>query len=87
MHLRCDVARRWPRCAGGAHHVVGIAASKPAPAGGRAEARREAAPYRSVDGVAEISTVVLGQYRVQALAVRLRRRRDGRWQVTALEAG
>jgi len=39
-----------------------------------------------VDGVAELSAVVHGQHRVQALALRLEGR-DGRWQVTALEAG
>lgn len=39
-----------------------------------------------VDGVAEISAVVRGQHRVQALALRLEGR-DGRWQVTALEGG
>jgi len=39
-----------------------------------------------VDGVAELSAVVRGQHRVQALALRLEGR-DGRWQVTALEAG
>ena len=39
-----------------------------------------------VDGVAELSAVVHGQYRVQALAVRLEGR-DGRWQATALATG
>lgn len=38
------------------------------------------------DGVAEISAVVHGQYRVQAMALRLEGR-DGRWRVTALECG
>lgn len=38
------------------------------------------------DGVAELSAVVHGQYRVQALALRLEGR-DGRWRVTALECG
>ena len=39
-----------------------------------------------VDGVAELSAVVHGQHRVQAMALRLEGR-DGRWQVTALQAG
>ncbi len=39
-----------------------------------------------VDGVAELSAVVHGQYRVQAMALRLEGR-DGRWRVTALECG
>lgn len=39
-----------------------------------------------VDGVAELSAVVHGQHRVQALALRLEGR-DGRWQVTAIETG
>lgn len=39
-----------------------------------------------VDGVAELSAVVRGQHRVQALALRLEGR-DGRWQVTAIETG
>ncbi len=39
-----------------------------------------------VDGVAELSAVVHGQYRVQALAMRLEGR-DGRWQATAIETG
>lgn len=39
-----------------------------------------------VDGVAELSAVVHGQYRVQALAMRMEGR-DGRWRVTALETG
>ena len=39
-----------------------------------------------VDGVAELSAVVHGQYRVQALAMRLEGR-DGRWQATALATG
>lgn len=39
-----------------------------------------------VDGVAELSAVVHGQYRVQALALRLEGR-DGRWQATAIETG
>lgn len=38
------------------------------------------------DGVAELSAVVHGQYRVQAMAMRLEGR-DGRWRVTALECG
>jgi hypothetical protein len=36
------------------------------------------------DGVAEVSAVVRGRYRTQALALRLEGR-DGRWRVTALE--
>lgn len=39
-----------------------------------------------VDGVAELSAVVRGQHRVQAVAVRLEGR-DGRWQATAIETG
>ncbi len=39
-----------------------------------------------VDGVAEVSAVVAGQHRAQALALRLEGR-DGRWRVTALQAG
>ena len=39
-----------------------------------------------VDGVAELSAVVHGQHRVRAMALRLEGR-DGRWQVTALQAG
>lgn len=38
------------------------------------------------DGVAEVSAVVHGHYRTQALALRLEGK-DGRWRVTALEAG
>ena len=39
-----------------------------------------------LDGVAELSAFVRGQYRVQALALRLEGQ-DGRWLVTALETG
>jgi hypothetical protein len=38
------------------------------------------------DGVAEVSAVVAGQHRTQALALRLEGG-DGRWRVTVLQAG
>ena len=38
------------------------------------------------DGVAEVSAVVWGQYRTQALALRLEGG-DGRWRITVLQAG
>ena len=38
------------------------------------------------DGIAEVSAVVRGQHRVQAVAVRLEGR-DGRWVLTALQTG
>lgn len=68
-----------------------LAQTLPSPRPGTYSARRRprvssVRVCEPVDGVAELSAVVHGQYRVQALALRLEGR-DGRWQVTALEAG
>ncbi len=68
-----------------------ISQTLPAPRPGAPVARRRprvssVRVCEPVDGVAELSAVVHGQYRVQALAVRLEGR-DGRWRATALATG
>ena len=78
---------RWTTT--GVHEQVRGLVLRPA-RGQRRTARRPV--VRSVrvcepaDGVAEVAAVVSGQHRTQALALRLEGG-DGRWRVTALQAG
>lgn len=69
--------------------IVSRIACGPRPAAGTPRPRLTVCSVRvcePADGIAEVSAVIRGQHRVQAVAVRLEGR-DGRWVLTALQTG
>ncbi|KQX69869.1 Rv3235 family protein [Angustibacter sp. Root456] len=71
------------------HEQVRKLAAQPSPEQRRTARRpvvRSVRVCEPADGVAEVSAVVCGQHRTQALALRLEGG-DGRWRVTVLQAG